>query len=156
MEAGAMARADRQWWNRYNRYLNSQGWQLTREACFKRDGYRCRRCGVRGSPLNPLQADHLTYQNYNATGRTPIGDLRTLCRLCHQIVSRWRFTNRRLSMRRLIRFAVTAAAIWLLALQFRPVHPDHPLAASSNTLVVPSQIHFHHHYRHHRQPPAGD
>ena len=65
-----MTSADRQWWRRYDRYLNSQGWQLVREACFRRDGYRCCRCGLVGLPSNPLQAAHLTYKNYNATGRT--------------------------------------------------------------------------------------
>ena len=67
----AMTSADRQWWRRYDRYLNSQGWKLTREACLRRDGYRCRRCGLAGLPSNPLQADHLTYENYNRTGQTP-------------------------------------------------------------------------------------
>jgi 5-methylcytosine-specific restriction endonuclease McrA len=74
-----MTSANRQWWNRYSRYLNSEGWELTREACLKRDSYRCRQCGLQGSPRNPLQADHLTYENYNRIGRAPVGDLQTLC-----------------------------------------------------------------------------
>jgi hypothetical protein len=57
-----MSSGDRQWWRRYDRYLNIQGWQLVREACFRRNGYRCRQCGLQGSLWNPLQADHLTYQ----------------------------------------------------------------------------------------------
>jgi hypothetical protein len=83
----AMSSADRQWWRRYDRYLNSQGRELTREACFRRDGYRCCRCGLVGLPSNPRPAAHLTYENYNATGRTPVGDLRTLCRHCHEITT---------------------------------------------------------------------
>jgi hypothetical protein len=78
-----MTPADHIWWNRYDRYLVSEGWALSREAAFRRDGYRCRRCGHTG---NPLQADHLTYDNYNRTGRTPVSDLRTLCRHCHKIL----------------------------------------------------------------------
>jgi hypothetical protein len=41
--------------------------------------YRCQRCGRRGSRYNPLQANDLSYAVYNATGRTPIYDLETLC-----------------------------------------------------------------------------
>jgi hypothetical protein len=52
---------------------------LSREAAFRSDGYRCRQCGLQGSPRNPLQADHLTYENYNRIGRAPVGDLQTLC-----------------------------------------------------------------------------
>jgi 5-methylcytosine-specific restriction endonuclease McrA len=88
---------DHQWWRRYNRYLNSQGWQLAREAAFRRDGYRCRRCGTRGGPFNPLQANHLSYSAYNATGRTPVTDLETVCRGCHQVITGRRFRNYTLS-----------------------------------------------------------
>jgi hypothetical protein len=45
----AMTAAEREWWRRYSRYLNSEGWQLVREAAFRRDGCRCRRCERRGS-----------------------------------------------------------------------------------------------------------
>jgi hypothetical protein len=62
-----MTRADRIRWNRYDRYLESPGWQLLREASLWRDGYRCRRCGQQGSLRNPLQAGHLSYANYHAT-----------------------------------------------------------------------------------------
>lgn len=63
-----MTDADREWWRRYSRYLNSEGWQLVREAAFRRDGYRCRRCGTGNDQWNPLQANHLSYDAYNATG----------------------------------------------------------------------------------------
>jgi len=64
---------------------------LSREAAFRSDGYRCRRCGLTGSPRNPLQADYLTDENYNRTGRTPVSDLRTLCRHCHEILTARKF-----------------------------------------------------------------
>ena len=145
---GIMTHAERRWWNRYDRYLRSEGWQLTREAAFRRDGYRCRRCGFRGSPLNPLQADHLSYTNYNRTGRTPVDDLQTLCRKCHQVVSGRRF--RRLNVRGLTRLAVLLIGIWLLTLMMRPAHTIRPSSpvADGNTLVIPSKVQIHHHHRH--------
>jgi 5-methylcytosine-specific restriction endonuclease McrA len=82
-----MTRAEREWWRRYNRYLNSEGWALTREACLRRDGYHCRQCGFTGGPGNPLKAHHLTFDNYNRTGRTPVSDLQTLCRQCLQMIA---------------------------------------------------------------------
>jgi 5-methylcytosine-specific restriction endonuclease McrA len=83
--------ADRRWWKQYNRYLKSRDWQRTRKAALKRDRYRCQQCGTRGSSRNPLQANHLSYDVYNATGRTPLDDLETLCRRCHQKVTSHRF-----------------------------------------------------------------
>jgi len=85
--------ADRQWWRKYNRYLDSRDWQRTRKAALKRDRYRCQRCGTRGSRRNPLQANHLSYEIYNATGRTPLADLETLCKSCHEKVTGRRFKN---------------------------------------------------------------
>jgi HNH endonuclease len=152
-----MSSANRAWWNRYDRYLRSEGWMLTREACLRRDGYRCRRCGLRGSPLNPLQADHLSYASYNRTGRTPVDDLLTLCRHCHQAVSRRRFPRRssRVSTRGVARFLLIAVVIWMLAALWRSepllshrTKPPRP----GNTLIIPARIQFHHRHKHH-QPP---
>src|ERR1700761_8045838 len=168
-----MTSADRQWWRRYDRYLNSQGWKLTHEACFRRDGYRCRRCGLAGLPSNPLQADHLTYENYNRFGQTPVGDLRTLCRHCHEITTGQKFPDRafshwlwqwwwRLTLRQK---AVLVVVAWLaLALiryalvpagQLRPVSIVTPDAGS--TLIMPSRTVVRHHRYGARTagPPAG-
>ena len=89
-----MTREEREWWRKYNRYLNSYDWQRTRKAALKRDGNRCVDCGTRGSWSNPLQADHLSYAAYNATGHTPLDDLQTLCRSCHQKVTGREFGER--------------------------------------------------------------
>jgi 5-methylcytosine-specific restriction enzyme A len=85
--------AERRWWRKYDRYLNNRDWRRTRKAALKRDGYRCQQCGRRGSRRNPLQADHRSYAAYNATGRTPIEDLKTLCKRCHQRKTGRRFKN---------------------------------------------------------------
>ena len=150
-----MTSADRQWWRRYDRYLNSQDWELTREACLRRDGYRCCRCGLIGSPSNPLHADHLTYENYNRTGQTPAGDLRTLCRHCHEITTGQKFPQRAFShwlwqwwWRLTLRQKAVLVAVALLALvpiryalmpvgELRPVSTVTPGAGS--TLIIPSR-----------------
>ena len=62
------------------------------DQTLKRDRYRCQRCGRSGSRYNPLQANHLSYAVYNATGRTPIDDLEALCWRCHETGRR--FKNR--------------------------------------------------------------
>ena len=69
MRYSTMTDAGREWWRRYSRYLNSEGWALTREACLRRDGYRCRRCGAGNDPSNPLQANHLSYEAYTCSAR---------------------------------------------------------------------------------------
>jgi hypothetical protein len=153
-----MTADDRAWGNRYDRYLRSEGWQLVREAALRRDGYRCRRCGVRGSPFNPLQAGHLSYAAYNRTGRTPTGDLQTLCRHCHQIVSRCGFPSRsrQLGGQSVVRFILVALAIWLLGALWRsePLfsHRHNPPRAGGNTLIIPSRLEFQRHrHRHQRK-----
>jgi HNH endonuclease len=103
--------ASRRWWKKYNRYLNSRDWQRTRKAALKRDRYRCRRCGTGGSPRNPLQANHLSYDVYNANGRTPLADLETLCRRCHQKLTGRRFKNRHQRSQQPLGWIILLAAI---------------------------------------------
>lgn len=108
---------ERRWWRKYNRYLNSRDWQRTRKATLKRDGYRCQRCGKRGNRRNPLQADHQSYDAYNTTGHTPIGDLQTLCKRCHEIKTGRKFrdySNRR--VHQLVGWIVILAAILAYAI----------------------------------------
>jgi 5-methylcytosine-specific restriction endonuclease McrA len=143
----------------------------TREACLKRDGYRCRRCGLEGSVRNPLQADYISYENYNATGRTPVGDLRTLCRHCHQIITGrtfhrtfsqwlgqfWRPLTLRQKVKVIINVTIIAVAvIWLLfgaPIPRRPVPaatPNYgygPPAYGSGTLIIPPRVQVHHRQR---------
>jgi 5-methylcytosine-specific restriction endonuclease McrA len=90
-----MTTDDREWWRNYDRYLKSYDWQRTRKAAIRRDNYRCQECGTRGGRRNPLQADHLSYDAYNETGRTPVDDLRTLCRSCHETHTGRQFSSNR-------------------------------------------------------------
>jgi 5-methylcytosine-specific restriction endonuclease McrA len=108
---------ERRWWRKYNRYLNSRDWQRTRKAVLKRDGYKCRDCGKRGSRRNPLQADHQSYDAYNATGHTPVDDLKTLCKQCHEIKTGRKFrdySSRR--VHQLVGWIVILAAILAYAI----------------------------------------
>jgi hypothetical protein len=70
-----MTPEEREWWHKYNRYLNRRDWQRTRQAVLKRDGNRCVDCATSGSRNNPLPADHLSYAAYNVTEQTPLEDL---------------------------------------------------------------------------------
>src|SRR4029453_6746375 len=63
-----------------NAYYFSGAWRRIREACLKRDGYRCRLCN---SP-DDLQAHHRTYERF---GREDLNDLTTLCASCHDVVT---------------------------------------------------------------------
>jgi 5-methylcytosine-specific restriction endonuclease McrA len=90
-----MATSQQAWWRDYNRYLRSWRWQFTRWLALVRDGHRCRRCGAWGRRGNRLQVHHISYKAYNATGRSRLRDLRTLCSRCHEAEHGRGATNRR-------------------------------------------------------------
>jgi HNH endonuclease len=79
----ALRIARQTWWRDYNRYLHSRRWQFSRWLTLIRDGHRCRHCGRRRRRGNPLQVHHVSYKTYNATGRSRLRDLKTLCLRCH-------------------------------------------------------------------------
>ena len=58
--------------------MNTRRWQATRRAAFRRDGYRCRKCGRRGR----LEAHH---EPPLTAGADPydLDGILTYCRLCH-------------------------------------------------------------------------
>lgn len=90
-------------------------------------------------PRNPLQAHHLSYDAYNATGRTRLADLETLCRRCHQEITRRSLRHLSLSERlqrwwwcmtrlRKVKAAATAVLVlWFLLGMLIP-HPQTPSA----------------------------
>jgi 5-methylcytosine-specific restriction endonuclease McrA len=75
------------WWSDYNRYLKSPSWARTRKAALRRSWHRCSRCWTRGNRFNPLQAHHISYDRYNASGSTPVEDVQVLCYRCHRKVT---------------------------------------------------------------------
>jgi len=65
--------------DKYQRYLASVEWQVKREKCKLRAGYKCERCG---SP-DGLEIHHVTYERlYNERDE----DLQCLCKGCHQFM----------------------------------------------------------------------
>jgi hypothetical protein len=90
-----MTRADRIRWNRYDRYLKSPDWQLTRAAW--RGWLPLPPLGPAGAAADPLHAGRLSHENYHATGRTPVSDRQTLCRQCHEVTRGRQFRQRTFS-----------------------------------------------------------
>lgn len=64
----------------YNRYMDSPEWQKKREAVFKAQGKKCRRCG---SERGVLHVHHLTYARF---GHEDLEDLQVLCEGCHGLI----------------------------------------------------------------------
>lgn len=60
----------------YGEYIKSNEWQETRQRIFKRDNFRCVKCGASKN----LQVHHITYENL---GVEKDADLVTLCESCH-------------------------------------------------------------------------
>ena len=70
----------RSWWTIYREYLLSPEWQEKRSAVLLRDGD----CTICGTP-HGLEVHHRSYGN---VGREPLTDLTTLCKPCHESVTR--------------------------------------------------------------------
>lgn len=64
----------------YIEYLNTEHWQILREAVYSRDGYKCADCGI-SSKVKHLEAHHCTYSN---KGNESLDELTTLCKECHE------------------------------------------------------------------------
>jgi len=74
---------DEIFWPDYSRYLTTRQWKRIRWATFKRDGFRCPRCRAAPSRGNWLEAHHKSYHTYKEIKASPVGDLITLCKQCH-------------------------------------------------------------------------
>lgn len=61
----------------YNRYMKSDEWQLQRLKALKKSKYKCSKCGSKKN----LQLHHLTYAHF---GNELSGEVKILCRKCHQ------------------------------------------------------------------------
>jgi 5-methylcytosine-specific restriction endonuclease McrA len=69
----------------YHKYITSRDWRQNpaRLAELEASGFRCRLCNDDGLH-SALEAHHRTYQNL---GDEQPGDLTTLCRGCHRLVT---------------------------------------------------------------------
>jgi len=110
-----MTREARRWWKNYRRYLRSQEWRQVSRAARARDKFRCQLCGGRGTRSNPLQADHVSYTAYNLTAKTPLSDVRTLCRNCHQKVTGRQFPRSRRPKLKVVAWLVVIGLLALCA-----------------------------------------
>ena len=80
----------------YQAYLNSNEWQETRQRIFKRDNFRCVKCGESKN----LHVHHITYENL---GEEKDADLVTLCDKCHK-------STHKLSVNDYLAYALSYAA----------------------------------------------
>jgi hypothetical protein len=68
----------------YETYLKSDTWRRKRDLLFAQSAVsRCYGCGRQRSDRRPFDAHHVTYQRF---GNEDIGDLVTMCRICHDLV----------------------------------------------------------------------
>lgn len=67
----------REWWEQYNRYLLTPGWQTLRSKILKRDNYTCQQCHSRTAK----QVHHLSYAR---VGHELDSDLASVCEECHK------------------------------------------------------------------------
>jgi hypothetical protein len=72
-------RKDSEWWQRYNRYLESDEWQRKRHLVLERDRNRCQarldRCSIYAT-----QVHHLSYKH---VFNEPLFELVAICQNCH-------------------------------------------------------------------------
>jgi hypothetical protein len=71
---------DREWWDRYNDYLEGDGWQRKRDLVFARDAKRCQ-ARLDGCSIFATQVHHLTYRH---VFNEPLFDLVAVCQSCHE------------------------------------------------------------------------
>ena len=64
--------------SRHYAALDRRRWAAVRRAVFRRDGYRCRKCGRAGR----LECDHVLPLD-NGGDPYDLANLQTLCRGCH-------------------------------------------------------------------------
>lgn len=67
---------DREWWIKYNIYLESDRWKKKRQRVLDRALHICEGCGRNG-------AVHVHHENYSRVGNEMLWDLRAVCKDCH-------------------------------------------------------------------------
>ena len=65
------------------RYTSPQ-WIAFREGCLRRDGWRCKLCGIHNDdPKAHLQVHHRDYEHFGKYDHLEMKDCVTLCCTCH-------------------------------------------------------------------------
>lgn len=75
----------------YQKWLRSKEFKGLRDRMLERDGYACRCCGrteeeIADNPKISLQAHHRSYRYLGLGDDRELGDLVTLCSVCHRAV----------------------------------------------------------------------
>ena len=73
----------------YQKWLRSKQFKGLRDRMLERDGYACRCCGrtleeIADNPKISLQAHHRSYRYVGLGDERELGDLITLCSVCHR------------------------------------------------------------------------
>lgn len=74
---------NREWWSKYNAYLQTPHWRQLRQQALKRDHFLCQNCFCVIDPSH-FQAHHLSYKAYNRVGYSFVFEVVTLCHTCHK------------------------------------------------------------------------
>ena len=75
---------DLSWWQQYNEYMLSPEWSAKRRLVLDRDNHRCT-ARMKGCEAVADQVHHLTYDN---AFNEPLFDLTSVCRHCHETITR--------------------------------------------------------------------
>jgi hypothetical protein len=68
---------DREFWERYERHLQSPKWRLLRRKVFERSRGLCEGCGM-------APAEHVHHLTYERLGDEMLFDLAAVCNTCHE------------------------------------------------------------------------
>jgi hypothetical protein len=69
----------RQWWENYNRYLQTEHWKRKRQAVLERDKHICQGCLINIA----TQVHHLSYEHL---GNELMWELQSVCIKCHRVL----------------------------------------------------------------------
>lgn len=72
----AQAEKNREWWARYNEYMESAAWKVKRYKALHRDNWLCQSC----MENRATQVHHTTYAHF---GDEPLFELQSVCDACH-------------------------------------------------------------------------
>jgi len=107
------------WAIRYRLYLRSADWHALRAHVLARAEWRCQACGVASPKLD------VHHQTYERVGREAQGDLRAVCRGCHDTLHTG-YTKDRKHLAKRLRSRALMAAVKELAVKAEEAPPEPP------------------------------
>lgn len=76
----SQAEKQREWWARYNEYMNSPQWKAKRYKALVRDNWLCQSCMEKPA----TQVHHTSYVHL---GDEPLFELQSVCDDCHRLIT---------------------------------------------------------------------